>query len=165
MKAPANPSPREQVYSRPAVGLSSLFRKFEPHAVYYSTKDNMCVTWHRMYLWYFERVLQEAAGDLSLRLPYWDYETNAGLPAAYRDATYVTPRGSVFGPVSKAFIVISDSQHRVFGFGIIHLIREIKRFFCACAPVVGLINEVANHSPASVCCNSVTAEQENRSAM
>ena len=51
------------------------------------------LTWHRMYLWYFERVLQEAAGDLSLRLPYWDYETNAGLPAAYRDATYVDEQG------------------------------------------------------------------------
>ena len=47
------------------------------------------LTWHRMFLWYFERVLQEAAGDPSLRLPYWDYETDAHLPAAYRDATYV----------------------------------------------------------------------------
>jgi hypothetical protein len=27
------------------------------------------------------------------------------------------------------------------------LMREIARFFCACAPVVGLINEVANHYP------------------
>jgi hypothetical protein len=71
----------------------------------------------------------------------------------------------VFGPVSKPLIVVSDSQHRAFGLGIIHLMREIARFFCACAPVVGLINEVANHSPASVCCNFVTTEQENRSAM
>ncbi len=30
---------------------------------------NQFLTWHRMYLWYFERVLQEAAGDTSLRLP------------------------------------------------------------------------------------------------
>jgi hypothetical protein len=51
------------------------------------------LTWHRMYLWYFERVLQEAAGDPSLRLPYWDYETDAHLPAAYRDATYVNEQG------------------------------------------------------------------------
>jgi hypothetical protein len=51
------------------------------------------LTWHRMYLWYFERVLQEAAGDPSLRLPYWDYETEAHLPAAYRDATYVNEQG------------------------------------------------------------------------
>jgi hypothetical protein len=31
--------------------------------------------------------------------------------------------------------------------------------------VIGLVDEVADHSPASVCCNFVTAEQENRSAM
>ena len=52
------------------------------------------LTWHRMYLWYFERVLQQAAGDPSLRLPYWDYATDAGLPAAYRDATYVNENGA-----------------------------------------------------------------------
>jgi hypothetical protein len=48
---------------------------------------NQFLTWHRMFLWYFERVLQEAAGAPSLRLPYWDYETDAHLPAAYREAT------------------------------------------------------------------------------
>jgi hypothetical protein len=29
--------------------------------------------WHRMYLYYFERVLRWAAADDTLRLPYWDY--------------------------------------------------------------------------------------------
>jgi hypothetical protein len=51
------------------------------------------LTWHRMYLWYFERVLQEAAGDPSLRLPYWDYEKNGALPPAYRAETYVNESG------------------------------------------------------------------------
>jgi hypothetical protein len=46
-----------------------------------------------MYLWYFERVLQEAAGDPSLRLPFWDYATDPNLPAAYRDPTYVNEAG------------------------------------------------------------------------
>jgi hypothetical protein len=31
----------------------------------------------------------------------------------------------------KALIVLSDAQHRVLGFRIIRLIREIARFFCA----------------------------------
>jgi hypothetical protein len=52
------------------------------------------LTWHRMYLWYFERVLQQAAGDSTLRLPYWDYATDPTLPAAYRDMTYVNEGGS-----------------------------------------------------------------------
>jgi hypothetical protein len=52
------------------------------------------LTWHRMYLWYFERVLQQAAGDSGLRLPYWDYATDPTLPAPYRDMTYVNESGS-----------------------------------------------------------------------
>ena len=40
------------------------------------------LTWHRMYLYYFERVLRAAAGDADLRLPYWDYTAvaNVGFP-------------------------------------------------------------------------------------
>ncbi|HEX8448933.1 MAG TPA: tyrosinase family protein, partial [Allosphingosinicella sp.] len=34
-------------------------------------------------------VLQAAAGNPSLRLPYWDYETDGRIPAAYRSPTYV----------------------------------------------------------------------------
>ena len=52
------------------------------------------LTWHRMYLWYFERVLQQAAGDPSLRLPFFDYETNGQLPEIYRATTYVDENGN-----------------------------------------------------------------------
>lgn len=51
------------------------------------------LTWHRMYLYYFEKVLQAAAGDSTLRLPYWDYETDGHIPAAYRAETYVNGNG------------------------------------------------------------------------
>ena len=34
------------------------------------------LTWHRMYLYFFERVLQQAANDPTLTLPYWDYATD-----------------------------------------------------------------------------------------
>ncbi|QAY78433.1 tyrosinase family protein [Sphingosinicella sp. BN140058] len=51
------------------------------------------LTWHRMYLYYFEKVLQAAAGDPKLRLPYWDYESDAHVPAAYRAQTYVDGSG------------------------------------------------------------------------
>jgi hypothetical protein len=42
--------------------------------------------WHRMYLYYFERVLRWAAEDDSLRLPYWDYTdpTQVSLPAEFQ---------------------------------------------------------------------------------
>ncbi|WP_081476909.1 tyrosinase family protein [Sphingomonas sp. PAMC 26605] len=51
------------------------------------------LTWHRMYLYYFEKVLQAAAGDPNLRLPFWDYESHAQIPPAYRDQTYVNASG------------------------------------------------------------------------
>jgi hypothetical protein len=43
------------------------------------------LTWHRVFLYFFERVLQDAAKDKTLRLPYWDY-TDPGhvqLPAEF----------------------------------------------------------------------------------
>ena len=42
--------------------------------------------WHRMYLYYFERVLRWASGDNTLRLPYWDYTDPAQLaiPASFQ---------------------------------------------------------------------------------
>ncbi|MGA8574930.1 MAG: tyrosinase family protein [Candidatus Cybelea sp.] len=40
--------------------------------------------WHRAYLYYFERILGKLAGDLAnFRLPYWDWENDAHLPAPY----------------------------------------------------------------------------------
>ena len=46
--------------------------------------------WHRLYLFYFEKVLQKAANDPNLHLPYWDYTdpANLAIPPAYVAATY-----------------------------------------------------------------------------
>jgi len=43
-------------------------------------------SWHRMYVYYFERILQAAAGNPNLALPYWDYSNPAqrALPIAFR---------------------------------------------------------------------------------
>jgi hypothetical protein len=47
------------------------------------------LTWHRIYLYYFETVLQQAANDKTLRLPYWDYTDPAQtqLPAQFAQPT------------------------------------------------------------------------------
>lgn len=43
--------------------------------------------WHRAYLFHFERLLREAAGDPDLSLPYWNYTDPAqrGFPEAFAD--------------------------------------------------------------------------------
>ena len=45
-------------------------------------------SWHRMYIWYFERILRKASGDPNFALPYWNYSddpSQAPMPAAFRD--------------------------------------------------------------------------------
>ena len=37
------------------------------------------LVWHRMYIWFFERVVQQASGDPNFRLPYWDYSSNGQI--------------------------------------------------------------------------------------
>jgi hypothetical protein len=53
--------------------------------------------WHRLYLLYFEQVLQKSANDPTLRLPYWDYTDTANLamPAEFTMPTYVDASGEV----------------------------------------------------------------------
>jgi tyrosinase len=49
------------------------------------------LAWHRMYCYFFERILRAKSGRANLTLPYWNYQTNAVLPAAYRDKTATNP--------------------------------------------------------------------------
>jgi tyrosinase len=44
--------------------------------------------WHRAYLYYFERMIQDAIGDPTFALPYWDWTDSSQLtlPAPFRDA-------------------------------------------------------------------------------
>jgi tyrosinase len=44
------------------------------------------LSWHRMYLHFFERILRAASGDDALALPYWDYgrAEQRALPAMFR---------------------------------------------------------------------------------
>jgi hypothetical protein len=53
--------------------------------------------WHRLYLLYFEKVLQKAANDPSLRLPYWDYTdpANVAMPAEFMTPTYTNAKGDL----------------------------------------------------------------------
>ena len=50
-------------------------------------KNFFFLPWHRMYVYYFERILREASGDPTLTLPYWDYEdvNNRELPVIFQN--------------------------------------------------------------------------------
>jgi len=57
------------------------------------------LSWHRMYLYYFERILREASGDPSLTLPYWNYakEANRSIPMAFLQPP--TAENSLYEPI------------------------------------------------------------------
>jgi tyrosinase len=43
--------------------------------------------WHRGFLAYFERMLQQMSGDPTLALPYWDYYAHPDIPAIFAAPT------------------------------------------------------------------------------
>lgn len=58
------------------------------------------LAWHRMYLYYFERIVRKASGDPTFALPYWGYSPTGTrnlpapfrLPAAASNPLYVSQR-------------------------------------------------------------------------
>ena len=47
--------------------------------------------WHRMYIYFFERILRAKSGRSNLTLPYWNYQHNPVLHPAYRDNSKGNP--------------------------------------------------------------------------
>lgn len=77
------------------------FRKC-PHSNY------LFLPWHRLYLYYFERIVRAASGDSSFALPYWSYETpqQSTLPVSFRwqdeDPENPTPPLARSNPLARA---------------------------------------------------------------
>jgi tyrosinase len=75
------------------------------------------VAWHRMYLYYLERILRAASGSTTFALPYWNYTdpTQRCLPPPYRDPStvlYVSQRNSWINngsPLSSATVDYSQA--------------------------------------------------------
>ncbi len=70
------------------------------------------LTWHRMYLYFFERVLRAAAADPTLRLPYWDYTDPAQVdfPAALGQEQFQGQPNALFDARRRSQSVRLDAQ-------------------------------------------------------
>ncbi|HKT26681.1 tyrosinase family protein [Dyella sp.] len=73
--------------------------------------------WHRMYLYYFERVLRWAANDPTLTLPYWDYTNPAqtALPAEFRDTTSPLYDWRRSPPVNQGLLALNPNITNIDG--------------------------------------------------
>ncbi len=54
--------------------------------------------WHRAYLYYFERILRDAAGDSTLTLPYWNWNAadERSIPSPFLD-----PNSTLYDPTRQ----------------------------------------------------------------
>lgn len=65
------------------------------------------LSWHRMYLYYFEQILRAAANDNNLALPYWDSFTQRTIPAPFRNPAntsnplYVSARDPIYNRINS----------------------------------------------------------------
>lgn len=59
-----------------------------PHA------DPAFLAWHRLYVYFFEKIVREASGDPNFVLPYWDYTEggeSARMPVEFHESVGNTP--------------------------------------------------------------------------
>lgn len=81
--------------------------------------------WHRGFLAYFEKMLQQMSGDPTLALPYWDYYTHPDIPAIFASPTLgdgspnplywsnrasSTVTGLVYAPFDPSVTTFADTQ-------------------------------------------------------
>jgi hypothetical protein len=72
-------------------------------------------TWHRMYLYFFERVLRAASGNPNFALPYWDYTNNKADVAQPASAPWRIPAAFLAQPPNTPAPLFE--RRRTAGFG------------------------------------------------
>jgi hypothetical protein len=63
------------------------------------------------------------------------------VPRSIRPGTSCAP----FGSLSEAIIIGGNTEHRLLGRFVVHLIRENARFFCALPPMLRIVDEGCCH--------------------
>lgn len=54
-------------------------------------EENFFLAWHRMYVYFFERIVRAKSGRANLTIPYWNYQNNPSIPAVCRDKSLGNP--------------------------------------------------------------------------
>jgi tyrosinase len=67
---------------------------------------NFFWAWHRMYLYWFERIVRSFSGDPTFALPYWDWQNNPYLPSMFQNP----PGNSTLYTSNRNFSINNGSQ-------------------------------------------------------
>jgi Common central domain of tyrosinase/Polyphenol oxidase middle domain len=84
MKKKPSTDPTSWVYQANIHGTTA--KKLLPGWNSCTHNTDFFLSWHRMYLYFFERIMRKASGDKSFALPYWDWTKSNGrdLPPTFR---------------------------------------------------------------------------------
>lgn len=74
------------------------------------------LTWHRAYLYFFERICRKLSNDDSFALPYWNWTDNPQVPAVFwtqGDPLFHSPRGATPSSTANPAIVGSGNVSQI----------------------------------------------------
>ena len=83
------------------------------------------------------------------------------MPRSTRPGTFCT----CFGSLGEAIIIGGNTEHRLLGRFVVHLIREGARFFCALPPMLRIVDEGCCHGvvgDADATCGKIGADDGSR---
>ena len=74
-----------RVYPTPTPQRALALQTWETCQAHHDTDiEDYFLPWHRMYVLFFERIIQRVSGNASFALPYWDYtNTSSRLPTQF----------------------------------------------------------------------------------
>jgi len=81
---------------------NAMWNTCQAHSSTVGAVEDYFLPWHRMFVYFFERIVRNAIGDPSFTLPYWNYVpvTNSVLPATFRNSASSLYRASRNGPAN-----------------------------------------------------------------
>ena len=63
---------------------------------------NHFLPWHRMFVYFFERIVREVSGHPEFTLPYWDYTSDDPAKRGVVPAQFRMPDDALYGPLYRA---------------------------------------------------------------
>jgi len=63
---------------------------------------NHFLPWHRLFIYYFERIIQQVSGRMDFTLPYWDYTSSDVTKRGILPAQFCMPSDPLFGSLYRA---------------------------------------------------------------
>jgi Common central domain of tyrosinase/Polyphenol oxidase middle domain len=103
--------PRSWTFQAAIHGTTSMIMNPPPewNTCQHGSGTNFFWSWHRMYLYWFERIVRSQSGNAAFALPYWDWQANPGLPAMFQNP----PVGSAVLNVANRNALINNGTATV----------------------------------------------------